>query len=158
MPECESRYVEVCVFRFRRDAAEFLMLRRADGEKVYPGMWQFVTGKVRSGETAAAAARRELREETSLEPLRFWVVPHCSTFYDPVRDAVQIVPMFAVQADADAAPRLSPEHSAWNWVDAAEAQRRLVWPGQRAGLAVVAASILGGEPAGLLGLLPGSNG
>lgn len=156
MPECESRYVEVCVFRFRRDAAEFLMLRRADGERVYPGIWQFVTGKVRTGETALAAARREIREETALEPLRFWVVPHCSTFYDASRDTVQIVPMFAAQADPDAEPRLSREHSTYRWVDAAEADRRLVWPGQRAGLSIVRSAVLQGEQAGVLGLVPAS--
>jgi dATP pyrophosphohydrolase len=40
-----------------------LMLERVDP----PGFWQSVTGALRWGETAAAAARREVSEETGIE-------------------------------------------------------------------------------------------
>jgi len=48
---------------FTRDG-EVLLLKRGD----HPDFWQSVTGSLEWGENAAAAARRELREETGLEP------------------------------------------------------------------------------------------
>ena len=153
MPEVRSRYVEVCIFRFLGDRPEFLMLRRAPGQRLYPGLWQFVTGKVRPGESATDAARRELAEETGLVPLRFWVVPHCSTFYDAAADAVEIVPLFAAQVDAGASPRLSEEHAGHLWLAPGPARRRLVWPGQKEGLDRVLAAVIDGEEAGRLSRL-----
>lgn len=149
MPEVRSRFVEVCVFRFRSDAPEFLLLRRSRDEKVYPGLWQFVTGKVRPGEHAVDAARREMEEETGLVPIRFWTVPHCSTFYDPGADAVEVVPFFAAQVDEGSAPRLSREHEECLWLPPPAARDRLVWPGQRGGLEAILGSIAGGGEAGL---------
>jgi len=44
--------------------AEVLLLERADR----PGFWQSVTGSLEIGETPLAAAIREVKEETGLEP------------------------------------------------------------------------------------------
>lgn len=77
------RIIEVCVFRFINDRAEYLVLKRSPTEKMYPGLWQFVSGSIEDREKAVDAALRELKEETGMSPKRFWVVPHTNTFYDP---------------------------------------------------------------------------
>src|SRR5512135_1219534 len=150
MASVVSNMVEVCVFRFRGDRGEVLLLRRAKGEALYPGIWQLVTGGVQEGETSLQAARRELREETGLEPVKFWVAPSTSSFYDPLQDAIVVIPLFAAQVGVGAEPVLSGEHDMYEWREFGEAARRLVWPGQREGLAIVHSSIVGGAEAGRL--------
>lgn len=148
------RIVEVCVFRFVRDRPEYLMLKRSPDEKIYPDLWQFVSGSLDEGEKAFDAALRELKEETGLIPQRFWVVPHANMFYDPAYDAVNVSPLFAAQVDPEARPTLSSEHGVFEWLPFVEARRRLVWPGQRLGLEIIDEYILGGEEAGILTIIP----
>jgi 8-oxo-dGTP pyrophosphatase MutT (NUDIX family) len=145
-----SSSVEVCIFRFRQNAPEYLIIRRAPDELVYPGMWQFVTGMIEGTERALACAVREVTEETGLHPVHFWVVPHANSFYSAHSDAVHLVPMFAAQTDGSAEPKLSREHSEFVWLRQDEARRRLVWPGQRLGLDIVHQYIIRGEEAGSL--------
>jgi hypothetical protein len=73
-----------------------------------------------------------------------------NSFYDPDRDIVNLVPLFAAQLEPGETIRLSAEHSLFEWVPYAEARDRLVWPGQRACLEIVRQYILGGEMAGTL--------
>jgi dATP pyrophosphohydrolase len=154
VPEVVSRYVEVCLFRIRADRGEYLLLRRAEDDPVHPGLWQYVTGKIEEGEKASDAALRELREETGAAPLRFWVVPAVNSFYDPRRDVVNLLPVFAAQMDPQCAVRLSAEHSEFRWLPYGEARSRLVWPGQRNCLDIIREYILGGEEAGNLLSIP----
>ena len=127
----DARFIEVCPFRIRADRGEYLVMRRAAAEPVYPGLWQFVTGQVERGETAHAAALREIREETGTTPVRFWVVPAVSAFYDASADQVRSVALFAAELETAHRVRLSSEHDAYEWLPGAEARRKLVWPGQR---------------------------
>ncbi len=60
------------------------------------------------------------------------------------------MPLFAAQVEPGAEPVLSGEHDLHEWLEFGEATRRLVWPGQREGLAVVRSSILSGAEAGRL--------
>jgi dATP pyrophosphohydrolase len=150
MANIVSATVEICVFRFREDHPEYLVLQRSPGEPIYPGMWQLVTGTIEDGERALTCALRELHEETGLQPERFWVVPHTSTFYSHRSDSVHVVPVFAAQVPSGALLRLSPEHSDALWLRKAEACARLVWPGQRQGLEIVHQYLVRGEEAGAL--------
>jgi dihydroneopterin triphosphate diphosphatase len=150
MAEVASRIIEVCPFRIRGDGGEYLLIRRTPGDTLYPGLWQFVSGRVEGGENAREAALRELKEETGAAPVRFWVVPAVNSFYDPENDTVNLVVLFAAQLESGSAVRLSAEHSAFEWLPYTEARRRLVWPGQRACLDIVQEYILGGEEAGTL--------
>ena len=145
-----SRIIELCPFRINAGRGEYLLMRRSPEDAPYPGMWQFVTGRVEEGEKAHEAALRELREETGARPVRFWVVPAVNAFYDPSRDAVNLIPLFAAQIDASCDVRLSAEHSAFEWLPHGAARERLVWPGQRTCLDIVHQYIVGGEEAGLL--------
>lgn len=154
MAEVTSRIIEVCPFRIRGDRGEYLLIRRVPDDPLYPGLWQFVSGRVEEGEKAHEAALRELREEAGAGPVRFWVVPAVNPFYDPHRDQISLVVLFAAQLESGFEVRLSPEHSTFEWLPYAEARRRLVWPGQRNCLDIVHQYILGGEEAGTLLELP----
>jgi 8-oxo-dGTP pyrophosphatase MutT (NUDIX family) len=154
MANVVSNSVEVCIFRFRQHAPEYLIIRRAAEEHVYPGMWQFVTGMVEGSERALTCALREVTEETGLHPVHFWIVPHANSFYSAHSDAVHLVPFFAAQTDAGAEPKLSREHSEYVWLRQDEARQRLVWPGQRLGLDIVHQYIVRGEEAGSLLKVP----
>ena len=150
MADVSSDLIEICPFRIREDRGEYLLLRRSAGDPLYPLLWQFVTGRVEEGESSHRAALRELKEETGADGVRLWVVPSVNSFYDPERDCVNIVPLFAAQIDPAFQVRLSGEHSAFEWLPFEESMRLLVWPGQRSCLEIVRRYILGGEEAGRL--------
>lgn len=154
MSAVSAAVIEVCVFRFVRDRAEYLLLRRSPDDALYPGMWQIVTGTREETEKAYEAALRELKEETGLRPEHFWIVPYTNAFYDPRSDAVSLIPFFAAQVRPGDAPELSGEHSTGEWLSYQDALQRLVWPGQRRGLEIVHQYILGGQEAAALIALP----
>ena len=150
MPLISCSIVEVCVFKFESDKAHYLLLRRSKGEKVYPDIWQHVSGSIERGEKAVDAAVRELKEETRLTPRSFWNVPFVNSFYDHLSDAINVSPLFAAQVDVGVEPRLSSEHSEYGWFVFDAAMHKLVWPEQRFGLQVVNEYILGGQQASTL--------
>ena len=153
MPTVVARIVEVVVFRFRNDRPEFLVLKRAPEEHVYPGIWQVLTGTIRSEESALAAAQRELIEETGLSATAFWVVPYTASFYVPHTDELQCSLFFAAQVGGTDDPTLSHEHCAWEWLSLEGVLERLVWPGQKDGLRAAHDSIVLGAPVAQLNRL-----
>jgi 8-oxo-dGTP pyrophosphatase MutT (NUDIX family) len=136
MPSIVSRYVQVHVHRRCGEGTEYLLLRRAEDEPLHPGLWQMVTGTLEPDERALACARRELLEETGIEPNRLVVVPYVASFFSPVEDAVHMIPVFAAEAAGDAPVRLSREHQDFIWLPYSEARKRLTFPGHHAGLDV----------------------
>ena len=154
MASVVSRIVEVCAFRFVQDHSEYLLLKRSQDDKIHPGIWQIVTGTVDEGEKALHAALREFTEETGLISRRFWIVPYINSFYDRHRDVVNMIPFFAAQIEVGGEPKLSAEHSTYEWLSYEQARRRLVWPGQRKGLEIVEQYIVGGQEAACLTSIP----
>jgi dihydroneopterin triphosphate diphosphatase len=150
MAEVVASSVQVVVFRRGVSGSEFLLLQRASTEPVYPDMWQIVTGTIDAGERAIACAHREVREETGLAPVRFWILPQTASFYEAGGDRVHLVPCFAAEVAPDAVPVLSDEHVAFVWLPYELAWRRLVWPGHRASIACVQEYVVGEEEAGRL--------
>jgi ADP-ribose pyrophosphatase YjhB (NUDIX family) len=147
MPEPRSSMIEICVFRFTLSVPEYLILRRADDETLYPGLWQYVTGTLEGEERAVDGALRELREETMFEPVAFWRAPYVHSFYDEKRETIQSIPLFAAQVPSGQQPQLSAEHSAFRWLPYREASDLLVWPGQRQGLKIVQEYLVTGSEA-----------
>ena len=126
---------------------EVLLLRRAPGEMLYPGVWQIVTGSIDEGESAVQAMLREMKEETGLVPEQIWTVPWISSFYEPARDLLHQMPFFAAKVAPEAEVHLSAEHDRAEWLSFDEASARLVWPAQRQGLETARRYIAGNEPA-----------
>ena len=150
MASVECKIIEVCIFKFQDDRPMYLLLHRRSDERIYPNIWQFVSGSIEGNEKAVDAALRELAEETSVSPKAFWVVPYVNSFFDPAWDAVNLSPLFAAQTKVGDEPKLSTEHDRYCWLPFDEALRMLVWPGQRKGLQIVNDFIIRGEKAGEL--------
>jgi dATP pyrophosphohydrolase len=122
--------VECWVFRSGAAGVEILLIRRA-AHRIFPGLWQCVTGGIEAGERATDAALREVREETSLDGPdieAFYDLDQVAPFYDEGSDAVVVSAIFALRVRADAEPRLSHEHDAMRWVPAADVPAAVVWP------------------------------
>ena len=116
---------------------QFLLLKRAEG-KIYAGDWRMVGGKIKPNEPAWAACLREVREETALQPDRFWSVPFVNRFYEWRHDRINDIPVFLLLT-RDTQPKLDEEHTSHRWCTVDEAAHRLPWPGQRDGLHAAAA-------------------
>lgn len=143
-PAVRTDLVDVHVFRRPSPrSVEFLQLRR----RVPPlaGSWQPVMGHVEPGESAVAAARRELREETGWHGpvLRgFWQLESVNAFFLASLDAVVLSPCFAAEVAADAQPTLDAAHDAVRWVGRDHADRCFLWPGQRQAIEQIVRDLL----------------
>ena len=142
-----QKYIEACVFVFQDDHPRYLLLRRSGDERVYPGVWQFITGSIEGEERAVEAAVRELKEETNLVPRAMWIVPYVNSFYDQGRDAISLNPVFAFEVEKGADPMISAEHEQFQWLKFEEALDLLVWPGQREALRIVHEFLIKGKDA-----------
>jgi 8-oxo-dGTP pyrophosphatase MutT (NUDIX family) len=115
--------VECWVFRVdpASGGVEILLIRRSP-HRIFPGLWQCVTGGVEPGERIPAAALREVEEETGFGPAEieaFFDVDQVAPFYDEGADAVVVSAIFAARVRPDAVARPSHEHDAMRWVPAA---------------------------------------
>lgn len=144
MPDVSVRVVDVYPYRVLPNGEPaWLVLRRAAGT-LYAGQGRMVGGKIEPGETAHAAALRELHEETGRTPVSFWTVPSVNTFYEWQHDRVNLVPAFAAELDSD--PILNAEHDGFAWLPASEAAQRLDWPEPRRLLLLADATLRRGVP------------
>jgi dATP pyrophosphohydrolase len=123
--------VECWVFRVQEPAGlEILLIRRAPG-RIFPGLWQCVTGGIEPGERVPAAALREVHEETGLDDdaiEAFYDLDQVAPIYDEGTDEVVVSAIFAVRVRLNAEPTLSHEHDAQRWASPDEALRVAIWP------------------------------
>ncbi len=122
--------VDVYVLRGAGPSLECLVLRRAPGGRC-PGSWETVHGHIEPGETPAAAARRELQEETGLVPDRWYNLSRVELFYQHRPDEVAMVPVFAAFVDPAATVRIGGEHDHFEWLAPGAARGRFAWPRER---------------------------
>ena len=109
---------------------EILLIRRAP-HRIFPGLWQCVTGGVEAGERVPVAAMREVREETGLGPDEieaFYDLDQVAPFYDEGSDAVVVSAIFAARVRPDAEAHESWEHDGLRWVPASDAPGLAIWP------------------------------
>ena len=136
-----SNLIEAHIFREQNGQLEFLLLKRSP-EQYYPNLWQMVSGKIKENETAYNAALREIKEETSLIPEKFWVVPTVNSFYTPDKDYICLLPVFAAKVKYDCEVRISKEHTEYKWISPVEAKNLLAWDGQRKSVDVIVDYVL----------------
>ncbi len=125
----DARLHTISVTAIRRGPAgpEVLLLRRIPERG---GFWQPVTGRRVPGESAEAAARRELEEETGARlSVRSLSYRHSFAFGDQLPPTVFEEEAFAVDWPAALEPQPGPEHDAAEWVGVDEAVRRLPFAG-----------------------------
>lgn len=142
MPKIEAKIVEVLCFRRRGTSVEILVLKRAKGDKLYPGLWQVVSGMIRRGESAVSAALRECREETGLRPKELWTLPMINGFLSPATDTIHLHPTFAAEVESGAIPTLSGEHQEFRWLSPIKARTLLLWPGSHRAVQVLVDHLL----------------
>jgi dATP pyrophosphohydrolase len=128
-----AHFIQLHIARRIHNKIEYLLLHRAADERVFPNIWQVVTGGIDNGEKASAAALREMKEETGLEPLVMWAVPYIASFYSVRRDEIEHVPVFAAIVDANDEVIISHEHQAYEWLSYDDTLTRLVFPSHKEG-------------------------
>jgi dATP pyrophosphohydrolase len=125
--------VDVYVLRMLGASLECLALRRGGGGRC-PGSWESVHGHIEPAEQPAAAAARELEEETGLTPLRLYNLSRVELFYQHHSDEVALVPVFVAFVQPDARVRLGPEHDGFEWLSLPAGRLRFAWPRERRAL------------------------
>jgi dihydroneopterin triphosphate diphosphatase len=118
-PAIWKRPESVLIVVYTRAGAVLMMERTTPS-----GFWQSVTGSLQWDELPAAAAQRELHEETGLDikprdcqiQNRFPILPAWRARYAPeVQENIEHV--FAVELATVCAIQLSGEHSQYEWLD-----------------------------------------
>jgi 8-oxo-dGTP pyrophosphatase MutT (NUDIX family) len=122
-----------------RPGPEFLVLLRSPEDH---GYWHLVAGGIEEGEEPAAAARRELEEETALaEPRQFGAIP-LELGYRHTRGGFRVrVHPFTAEAPAGWEPTLNEEHVDYRWLSERDANALLEFPEPRQAVSAVARSL-----------------
>ena len=143
--------VAVVVHRPDADGRRYLVLLRAPDRH---GYWHLVAGALEEGESAAAAAARELREETGLEApvadlgleLSYALAeepPDLRARFAPGTERIR-VHAYAAVAPAGWEPALDEEHVEHRWLPADEAAALLAYPEPREAVRAAARGEAGG--------------
>ena len=123
----------VACWVYRANAAggvEILLIRRAPG-RMYPGLWQCVTGRLETDERILDGALREVAEETGLGPSDIEAVFETDIvnwFHEVAVDGLMSEAVFAARVRSAATVTLSHEHVDHRWLAPAAAHELVVWP------------------------------
>lgn len=113
-----------------RGDIEILLIRRAPG-RLYPGLWQCVTGKLEAGERIVDGALREVVEETGLGPAEFEAFMETDLvnwFHADDLDMLLSEVIFVARIRSGAEVTISDEHDAYRWVTPDQARELVTWP------------------------------
>ena len=136
MPEIISNYIELHICCKTVNGHEYLLLKRSEINRIYPGIWQMITGGIEADESTKDAVIRELREETGITNAKIFVVPRVNTFYLSAIDKVCLCPVFLAMVPGKDV-NISNEHSEHKWVNAYEAKKLIHWQNQVESLEVI---------------------
>ncbi len=125
--------VDVWIFRIVDGEAQILLMRRS-ADRILPGLWQGVSGRLEDGERVLEGALRELREETGVtqETIEaMYDLDFVNQFHFAPADAILTAAVFAVRVGSGTEITLSHEHDAMRWLSLPVARAEVVWPGYR---------------------------
>jgi len=138
----KSNTIQVHIAAYDENELKYLLLRRSEDVKVYPSIWQTITGTIEPDETAVQAAFRETMEEVSLKPIRAWTVPYVTSFFIHKRNQIGFSPVFGFLVEYNATIQLSTEHQAYQWLNFEDAIKLLVLPSHKEALTIFHNDIL----------------
>lgn len=124
-----TNLIEAHIVKIVNNKVKYLLLQRSSN-KVYPNIWQMVTGKPDKNEKAYETAVREIKEETNLFVKKLFIVPNVNSFYNSFDNSVNFVPVFLAIVHNYDEVKISTEHQDFKWVNRKEAKKLLAWPGQ----------------------------
>lgn len=136
MPKFISNTIQAHIAAFFGNDLKYLILKRAAHLKLYPNIWQVVTGTIETGETALQCAEREIFEETGLIGEEMWTIPYITHFYEPSKDVVHASPVFGILVSSESIVKISDEHQQFQWLSLDEAKNILVLPTHIEGMRV----------------------
>jgi len=136
MPQIVSNYIELHICHKSSDGYKFLLLKRSAESKIYPGIWQMITGTIESHENTKGTVIRELLEETGLIPKKIYSIPKINTFYLAISDKICMSPVFLTIVDSTYVT-ISAEHTEFKWAGFDEACSLIHWPNQVESLEII---------------------
>jgi dATP pyrophosphohydrolase len=128
-------------------AARILLLRR---KKPPVGAWCPVSGRIEPGESAWQTALREIGEETGLKRGALFSTGIMDSFYDPVANTIEMLPVFLFMIEHETAVTLDDSQSGHAWLTVDAAAARLTFAGHRTALAAIQRDFLARTPDPLL--------
>ena len=134
MSYVKIRVIDCHIAYYHQNKYLFLLLKRASN-KIYPAIWQGVTGKINKNEIPYITALRELKEETGLKAKKIWTVDTVNTFYDAKNNTINLIPVFGVIVN-NKKIILSNEHVEYKWCNIKEAIKLLTWEQQKKGIQI----------------------
>ena len=150
MPEIITDYFELHIIN--QQDYNCLLLKRAQENSLYPGIWQMVTGKIENQEDIKTALMRELREETGLTCSKFYSTNRVNSFYLSSLQKICLSPVFFCMVN-NRDIKISPEHSEFRWVDFEVAENLIYWPNQIESLRVIYNYLTNGKLFGKLSII-----
>lgn len=129
MPQIVTNYIELHVCMKTDEGDKFLLLKRSENTKIYPGIWQMITGTIESHEHTKDTLNRELEEETGLKPSRIFSIPKINTFYLAISDKICMSPVFLTIVENEDVT-ISDEHTEYKWASYELARELIHWPNQ----------------------------
>ena len=139
-----SRAVAAAILAGRGEAARVLVLQRA--KNTSRGLWSLVMGRLEKEESAAAAVRREIAEETGIAVETLYTTGCVDTFFNSGANAIDMMPIFLAPFAKEPAVRLDHEHLAYRWLSFADAIETLAYAGQRDALLHIKRDFADREP------------
>jgi dATP pyrophosphohydrolase len=132
-------------------AAQVLLLKR---KRAPVGAWCPVSGRIEAGEKAWQTALREIGEETGLKDGALYTTGVTDGFYDPVENAIELMPVFLFMIARETAGTLDEAQSGYVWRDADAAVAQLTFAGHKTALAAIRRDFLDGAPDPLKRITP----
>jgi 8-oxo-dGTP pyrophosphatase MutT (NUDIX family) len=122
-----------------KKGVEYLLLKR----KLHWKGWEFPKGAIKFFETRKRAVKRELKEETGLEPIKIKKFDYSGKYnynkMSPDRPGItgQTFMLYSAEVKKGKVKIDKLEHSGYKWVSLHKAVKMLKWPNQKKSLKII---------------------